>query len=116
MADRPVDLVKRDLGASAPNELWVADITYVPTRVGWGYVAFIVDVFSRMIIGWKVSASLRSDLATDALLMALNARRAQLNECIHHLRSRSTVSVHQILRCAQGCGADRLGRHNWGFL
>jgi putative transposase len=84
MADRPIHLVKRDFSASAPNELWVADITYVPTKVGWGYVAFIVDVFSRMIIGWKVSASLRSNLATDALLMALNARRAQLKECIHH--------------------------------
>ncbi|EQD36047.1 Integrase catalytic region, partial [mine drainage metagenome] len=81
MADRPVDLVKRDFSASAPNELWVADITYVSTKAGWGYVAFIVDVFSRMIIGWKVSASLRSNLAIDALVMALGARRAQLNEC-----------------------------------
>ena len=59
---RPADLVQRDFVATRPNELWVADITYVATWVGFAYVAFVVDVFSRAIVGWRVSSSLRSDL------------------------------------------------------
>lgn len=52
---RPADLVDRDFTATAPNELWVADLTYVRTAAGWVYVAFVVDVFSRMIVGWQTS-------------------------------------------------------------
>ena len=85
--DRPADLVERQFTASAPNRLWVADLTYVKTHSGWVYVAFIVDVFSRMIVGWQASRSLRSDLAIDALEMAVFNRKRQgadLSELIHH--------------------------------
>jgi transposase InsO family protein len=68
---RPSDLVDRQFVASAPNRLWVADLTYVKTHSGWVYVAFIIDVFSRFIVGWQISTSLRSDLAIDALEMAI---------------------------------------------
>lgn len=69
--ERPPDLVDRDFKASAPNRLWVADLTYVKTHSGWVYVAFVVDVFSRKVVGWQASRSLRSDLAIDALEMAV---------------------------------------------
>lgn len=72
---RPADLVGRKFVAAAPNQLWVADLTYVRTHSGWVYAAFILDVFSRMVIGWQVSTSLRTDLALDALDMGLWARR-----------------------------------------
>ena len=74
LADRPMDLVERDFTATRPNQLWVADLTYVATWIGYVYVAFVIDVFSRMIVGWRVSRSLRSDLALDALEQALYAR------------------------------------------
>ena len=68
---RPADLVERNFNAPAPNRLWVADLTYVKTHAGWVYAAFIIDVFSRMVVGWQLSQSLRSDLAIDALEMAV---------------------------------------------
>jgi len=85
--ERPEDLVKRKFVATAPNQLWVADLTYVRTHAGWTYVAFVLDVFSRMIVGWQVSTSLRTDLALDALDMGLWLRRrdsADLTGLIHH--------------------------------
>ena len=69
-ADRPRDLVERRFSAGAPNRLWVADLTYVRTWSGFVYVAFVIDVYSRMIVGWQASRSLRSDLALDALELA----------------------------------------------
>ena len=72
---RPEDLVERKFVATAPNQLWVADLTYVRTHAGWTYVAFVLDVFSRMVVGWQVSTSLRTDLALDALDMGLWARQ-----------------------------------------
>jgi len=85
--ERPEDKVNRKFVATAPNQLWVADLTYVRTHAGWTYVAFVLDVFSRMIVGWQVSTSLRTDLALDALDMGLWARqRAGLDVTglIHH--------------------------------
>ena len=85
--DRPADLVERQFRAPAPNRLWVADLTYVKTHTGWVYVAFVVDVFSRMVVGWQASRSLRSDLAIDALEMAVHNRRragAGLDGLVHH--------------------------------
>ncbi len=85
--DRPADLVERQFRAPAPNRLWVADLTYVKTHSGWVYVAFIVDVFSRMVVGWQASRSLRSDLAIDALEMAIFNRQragADLSDLVHH--------------------------------
>jgi transposase InsO family protein len=80
---RPSDLVQRDFVATRPNELWVADITYVATWVGFAYVAFVIDVFSRAIVGWRVSRSLRSDLALDALEQALH-QRPRSEGLVHH--------------------------------
>ena len=82
-AFRPPDLVQRDFSADRPNQLWVADLTYVATWAGFVYVAFITDVFSRRIVGWRVSSSLRSDLALDALEQALHAR-PDLDQLVHH--------------------------------
>ena len=85
--ERPPDLVDRQFKAPAPNRLWVADLTYVKTHSGWVYVAFIIDVYSRMIVGWQASTSLRSDLAIDALEMAVwNRQRAghNLDDLTHH--------------------------------
>lgn len=84
---RPADLVEREFTAPAPNRLWVADLTYVKTHSGWVYVAFIIDVFSRFVVGWQASTSLRSDLAIDALEMAVwNRQRdgADLSQLVHH--------------------------------
>jgi putative transposase len=84
-SDQPADLVARQFRASAPNRLWVADLTYVKTHSGWVYVAFIIDVFSRLVVGWQASRSLRTDLALDALEMALWRRRARrLDGLVHH--------------------------------
>jgi putative transposase len=85
--ERPADLVDRDFTAPAPNRLWVADLTYVKTHSGWVYVAFVIDVFSRMVVGWQASKSLRSDLALDALEMAIwNRQRAgvDVSGLVHH--------------------------------
>ncbi len=80
---KPMDLVERDFTADRPNQLWVADLTYVATWTGFVYVAFITDVFSRKIVGWRVSNSLRSDLALDALEQAIHAR-PDLSQLVHH--------------------------------
>ncbi|GAA6527842.1 hypothetical protein IDVR_36420 [Intrasporangium sp. DVR] len=85
--ERPADLVARKFVATAPNQLWVADLTYVRTHAGWTYVAFVLDVFSRMIVGWQVSTSLRTDLALDALDMGLWARQRggqDVTGLVHH--------------------------------
>jgi putative transposase len=82
---RPADLVKRDFTAPAPNRLWVADLTYVATWAGFGYAAFIIDAYSRAIVGWRVATTLRATLALDALEMAIWARQdAGLDQLVHH--------------------------------
>ncbi|MER7817764.1 IS3 family transposase [Streptomyces sp. NPDC096153] len=84
---RPSDLVNREFTADAPNQLWVADITYIRTFSGWVYAAFVIDVFSRMVVGWQVATSLYTDLALDALEMAVWRRRregADLAGLVHH--------------------------------
>ena len=80
---RPADLVNRQFIADRPNQLWVADITFVATWSGFVYVAFVVDVFARTIVGWRVSRSLRTELVLDALEQALWSRRP-LDGLIHH--------------------------------
>jgi putative transposase len=89
VADRPADLVNRQFTAREPNRLWVADLTYVPTWAGFCYVAFIVDAYSRAIVGWRVATTLRVTLALDALEMAIWARQgdrqaAGLDGLVHH--------------------------------
>lgn len=85
VSTRPADLVERVFAAPAPNRLWVADLTYVWTRTGFVYTAFVVDAFSRAIVGWRVMASLRAELALDALEMAIWSRgAATLAGLVHH--------------------------------
>lgn len=82
---RPLDLVDRDFQVSRPNELWVSDLTYVATWRGFVYVAFVIDAYARRIVGWRVSTSLRSDLALDALEQAICEREdSQDGRLIHH--------------------------------
>jgi len=83
-APRPLDLVDRDFTAAAPNRLWVADLTYVRTWSGFVYAAFVIDAYSRRILGWQVSGSLRTDLALDALEMALWRRGGDVDGLVHH--------------------------------
>jgi putative transposase len=85
VAERPADLVDRLFSAAAPDRLWVADLTYVWTRAGFCYAAFVIDAFSRRIVGWRVSSSLRTDLALDALEMAIWSRGDRaLAGLVHH--------------------------------
>ncbi len=84
-SERPMDLVERNFTAERPNQLWVSDLTYVATWRGFVYVAFVVDAFSRRIVGWRASTSLRSDLALDALEQAIWERQeASTDGLIHH--------------------------------
>ncbi len=83
--DRPMDLVNREFQVSRPNALWVADLTHVATWRGFVYVAFIIDVFARRIVGWRVSSSLQTDIALDALEQALYDRGVnKRTDLIHH--------------------------------
>ena len=84
---RPTDLVNREFTADAGDRLWVADITYVRTFAGWVYAAFVLDVFSRRIVGWQVATSLYTELALDALEMGIWSRTedgADLAGLAHH--------------------------------
>jgi putative transposase len=82
---RPADLVDRQFVATRPNQLWVSDFTYVATWGGFVYVAFVIDVFARRIVGWRVSASMRTDFVLDALEQAIYARRGHaLTGLVHH--------------------------------
>ena len=82
-AARPADLVQRNFTATGPNQLWVADLTYVATWRGFVYVAFVIDVFARRIVGWRASSSLRTDLPLDALEQALYDR-PDVEKLVHH--------------------------------
>jgi hypothetical protein len=81
----PRDRVNREFRAERPNQLWVSDFTYVSTWQGFVYVAFVIDVFARRIVGWRVSSSMHTEFVLDALEQALYARRADREgELIHH--------------------------------
>ncbi len=82
---RPGDLVDRTFTATRPNQLWVSDFTYVATWTGFVYVAFVIDVFARRIVGWRVSSSLRTDFVLDALEQAIHARGGAMPAgLVHH--------------------------------
>jgi putative transposase len=110
-SSRPADLVARRFRADAPNRLWVADLTYVRTFAGWVYVAFVVDVFSRFVVGWQASRSLHTDLPLDALEMALWARKAKrLDGLIHHSdRGTQYLAVRYTERLAEAGIAASVG-------
>jgi putative transposase len=83
-AERPVDLVQRQFVATRPNQLWVADLTYVRTWVGFVYAAFVIDVYSRLIVGWQLATHVRTELALEALDMALWRCGSAVQGLVHH--------------------------------
>jgi putative transposase len=95
--------VNRQFKADRPNQLWVSDFTYVSTWQGWLYVAFVIDVFARRIVGWRVSSSMRTDFVLDALEQALYARQPERdNSLIHHSdRGSQYVSIRYSERLAE---------------
>lgn len=103
LALRSADLVNRSFTATRPNELWVADLTYVATWRGFVYVAFVIDVFARRIVGWRASRSLRTDLALDALEQALYDRRDTVSETLVHHSDRGSqyLSIRYTERLAE---------------
>jgi transposase InsO family protein len=100
-ADRPADLVNRQFTATRPNQLWVADITHVATWRGFVYVAFVVDVFSRWIVGWRVASSMRTDLVLDALEQALWSRQVSEGLVHHSDRGSQYLSIRYTERLAE---------------
>jgi putative transposase len=117
LGDRPEhsiapNLLERQFEASAPNQRWVADFTYIWTQEGWLYVAVVLDLFSRRIVGWSMQPSMTAQLVTDALLMAI-WRRGQPKELLHHSDqgSQYTSEQFQALLAAHGvtCSMSRSG-------
>ena len=100
-AERPLDRVKRQFQASRPNQLWVADFTYVATWAGFVYVAFVIDVFARRIIGWRVARSMRAELVLDALEQALWARSGVEGVVHHSDRGSQYLSIRYTERLAE---------------
>ena len=110
VGQRPADLVERVFAAPAPNRLWVADLTYVWTARGFVYTAFIVDAFSRAIVGWWVSSSLRADLALDALEMAIWARGPRSTGLVPHShRGVQSLSIRYTERLAEAEAVSSVG-------
>ncbi len=102
------DRVDRKFAASAPNQLWVTDVTYVPTVQGWLYLAYITDVFSRMVIGRSTASHRKTDLVVDAVDMAVHRRGGHIPGVIHH-SDRGGV---QLPRPGAGAApARRAGQH-----
>jgi transposase InsO family protein len=101
IAERPLDRVQRQFSASRPNQLWVADLTYVATWAGFVYVAFVIDVFARRIVGWRVSRSLHTELVLDALEQALHARQASRGLIHHSDRGCQYLSIRYTDRLAE---------------
>jgi transposase InsO family protein len=101
LAERPLDRVQRQFTATRPNQLWVADLTYVASWVGFVYVAFVIDVFARRIVGWRVTRSLATELVLDALEQALHARRAGQGLIHHSDRGCQYLSIRYTERLAE---------------
>jgi len=98
----PRDRVNRQFKADRPNQLWVSDFTYVSTWQGWVYVTFVVDVFARRIVGWRLSSSMRTDFVLDALEQAIYDRQPERDELTHHSeRGSQYVSIRYSERLAE---------------
>ncbi len=99
----PLDRVNRVFKADRPNQLWVSDFTYVSTWQGWQYVAFVIDVYARRIVGWRVSSSMRTDFVLDALEQALYARQPERDGSLvcHSDRGSQYVSIRYSERLAE---------------
>lgn len=107
---RPADLVQRDFRAPGPNRLWVADLTYVRTWSGFAYVAFIIDAYSRYIVGWHVARSLHTDVVLTALEHALWQRKGPFEQLVHHSdRGVQYLSVRYTERLAEAGIATSVG-------
>ena len=107
----PLDRVNRQFRAERPNQLWVSDFTYVSTWQGWLYVAFVIDVFARRIVGWRVSSSMRTDFVLNALEQALYARQPERDSgLIHHSdRGSHYVSIRYSERLAKASVEPSVG-------
>lgn len=99
------DRVARKFVATAPNQLWVADVTYVPTVQGWLYLACVTDVFSRMVIGWSMASHRKTDLVVDAVTMAVHRRGGRVPGVIHHSDRGGEYSSHALERELRRHGA-----------
>ncbi|CAM5794568.1 Putative transposase InsK for insertion sequence element IS150 [Ottowia pentelensis] len=123
----PLDRVNRQFKAERPNQLWVSDFTYVSTWQGWLYVAFVIDVYARRIVGWRVSTSMHTDFVLDALEQALYARQPERDGALIHHSDRGSqyvsiryseltlprFHVHQVMQ-SSGCSPRSLGaRSRW---
>ena len=99
----PLDRVNRQFKADRPNQLWVSDFTYVSTWQGWLFVAFVIDVFARRIVGWRVSSSMHTDFVLDALEQALYARQPEREDALIHHSDRGSqyVSIRYSERLAE---------------
>jgi putative transposase len=115
-APQPADLVERRFTATRPNQLWVADLTYVATWSGFCYAAFIVDAYSRFIVGWQTSTSLRTDLALDALEMAIWRRQGDLDGLVHHSdRGVQYLAIRYTERLAEAGAVTSVGSRGDSF-
>jgi putative transposase len=112
----PADLVERDFSAARPDQLWVADLTYVATWSGFVYVAFVIDAFSRFLVGWQASRSLRTDLVLDALEMAIWRRRGGLDGLVHHSdRGSQYLSIRYTEQLAEAGAVTSVGSRGDSF-
>ena len=113
---RLADLVARDFSAARPNQLWVADLTYVATWAGFVYVALVIDAFSRFLVGWQASRSLRTDLALDALEMAIWQRHGGLEGLVHHSdRGSQYLAIRYTDRLAEAGAVTSVGSRGDSF-
>jgi len=109
LPERPVGLVNRDFSASRPNALWVSDVTFAKTMGGFTYVAFVIDAFSKRIVGWRVTRSLKTSLVLDALEQALEARNHAERLVFHSDRSSQFLSIRYTQRLAEAGVAASVG-------
>jgi transposase InsO family protein len=104
-AARPADLVRRRFTADKPNHLWVCDMTYIRTWVGFAYLALVIDVYSRRLVGWALTTHMRTDLPLQALEMAISARDERLDGLVHHSDAGSQYTAIRYTDALTGAGA-----------
>lgn len=113
--EKPLDLVQRDFKPDRPNRLWVADVTYVKTLVGFAYVAFVIDAYSKMIVGWRVTRSLKASLVLDALDQALHERQVGAGLVHHSDRGSQYLSIAYAEKLMQANVAASVGSKGDAF-
>jgi putative transposase len=99
------DRVNRKFTATAPDQLWVADVTYVPTVEGWLYLATVLDVFSRRVLGWSMDSNRKTQLVCDAVAMAVANRGGQVTGVIHHSDRGGEYTSRDLEKALRTCGA-----------